>query len=275
VKKRKMKSKQEFEKEQDLKTKRQEDKTYAELLYEAQDASKKVAKVYVVQLAEAKRREDYPNIDLENSAVEKIIKMQENIKAEIINDCTWWSPDNIRHYWPEWLKDQYYVDLAKAQNEKQKLKIVEKISAKEQESALEGKREFNLVGSVMHDIKLPKLQPEPEEEEGSEATLVPEEEHLATGKEFGPTPQEGYENGLRGLEKAWIAFTGEEHLIPSASDDLTQHHIVPTRKVRIKIVKGLDEQRRLHLRNCATYLIGVLEDIVKIDTDTARTEARS
>jgi hypothetical protein len=30
----------------------------------------------------------------------------------------WWTPDTIRNNWPDWMKDEYYVNLRKARTEK-------------------------------------------------------------------------------------------------------------------------------------------------------------
>jgi hypothetical protein len=252
------------------KTKRQDEKTYAELLYESKDASEKVAKVYVRQLCEALKRENYPHIDPEDSSVEKIYKMCNDIKAKVIHDCTWWGLSSIQHSWPDWIKDEYYVDLRKARTEKEKLKAVANIATQEQKSTLEDKKEFNLVGSVIHDIKLPKITLE----EPPESTPIPEGEEIATGKEFGPTPIELYEQTVKALEKVWIPLTGQEHLIATASDDIILHHVKPTRKIRVKLMKGLDESRRIHLRNCAIWVKAILEDIVRIDDDTFKAEGK-
>ena len=76
--------------------------------------------------------------------------------------CTrsWWNLITIRHNWPDWIKDEYYVDLAKAKHEKERLRIAAEKDAQGQELASEDKKEYNLVSSVMHDIKLENIIPE-------------------------------------------------------------------------------------------------------------------
>jgi hypothetical protein len=244
--KKKMKSKQELEKE------RLQGKSFDELIAEIDFISKKTASIYIPELFEASRRE-HPDWTKRQHET----RIQDAVKNH-------WSYQTVLYHEPQDWKNQERVESGK----KGKLAQIAQANKEKEDSIRQ--TELDLMRYAIKTME--DVEQQYEEEGTSTAVPVPEEEKLATGKEFGPTPLELYERSLRGFEKSWMALTGEDHLIASAADDLTQHHIAPTRKVRVKLVKGLDEQRRLHLRNCATYMIAVLEDVVKIDTDTARRE---
>lgn len=135
---------------------------------------------------------------------------------------------------------------------------MEKISTQEQKSIPEDKKEFNLLSSVMHQVDNPKAQ---EPHTHDTYTNVSDEQEVA---ETEPTPEELYKDSVRALEKVWIALTGQEKLIPVARDDVTIHHIKPTRVLRKQMVKGINERQRAHLYNCLVWVEAAIHDTLNI-----------
>ena len=170
-------------------------RSYDSILKEAEDkATEAITKArhitleyYVPLLCERLRVEKYKDIDPVSSDVKEIVKMQNHIRTTVINDCYWWDSESIRHYWPVWAKEQYYVDLGKAGSEARKEKLVEKALAKEAELSEEREKEFSMLTYLLQRVKGP----------------IPEEQQESRG--FGPrlsenepaTPQELYEDAVQ------------------------------------------------------------------------------
>lgn len=265
--------------------KRKGKKTYNQLITEAKRAVDEaiakaqhiIAENYIPELCEALKDENYKHIDLETSEPEKIMKMCNSIKAQVTRDCHWWSPDNIRHYWPEWLKDQYFVDLARANNEKRRAALVEKISTREEEKDSVAQSELNLLSSVMHDVKISRavqnsftgIEPEEPEQRDIETQLAPEMQSVG---EEGKSVMEIYGEIIKSADALSRALTQQERL-PAINEDVILDYVKPTRPARKAFVEELKTAQFLSinsLQRSLAYLDYVLGDMLEILEDTQR-----
>jgi hypothetical protein len=240
---------------------------YDELLQEAEDKSEELVgkanhvtlEYYVPLLCERLRARDFAAVDLETSDFKDIKKMRDEIKATVYQDCPWWEPESIKHYWPEWAKDEWLSDLRKAEAEKRRPEFSETTSLKEEESSQKSQKEFNLVSSVMSQIQLP---PKPIDKE----TRLP----MPQDKEL-KSPLELYGDAVDSIADLWKAIADKDN-IPTKSHDVQVDYIQKSRKFRLRMLKGLDEDRRAHFHNQLVWLEMLINDTLNMDNQLIKEE---
>lgn len=110
-------------------------------------------------------------------------------------------------------------------------------------------------------VENPKVEYEENEEATTTATslggptLQPEKET--------PTPIESYEQIVKAAEKFWTPMTGKDRLIASETVDVLIEHIKPSRKLRLRLFKGLDTARANHLTMVLIWLDKLIQDTLK------------
>jgi len=112
--------------------------------------------------------------------------------------------------------------------------------------------------------------PKEDEEEEEKSTSRAIGQSQSSSKKYQPTPQELYESGVTDAEKLWTDLTGLDDLITSEQTDPLIDFIKPTRQYRLRIFKGLDEQRSIHYQNCLIRLDMLIQDTLKMSQEISR-----
>jgi len=223
------------------------------------------ATTYIKELCEALSEDWYPH--LSHDTIQIMEEPRQEIRNKVLDDWSkernpqggLWKADSIEtHYFPKWLKDQYFNRNPKGtlplDDENRLKKFSQK--AEQQKSTLDNIAK-NLPDVPEEEQEIGRQEPEP--------TVINYSQGISqSNKKPKPTPQELYEAGVTHAEKLWMDLTGLDSLITSDQTDALIDFVKPTRQYRLRIFKGLDEQRSVHYQNCLIRLDVLIQDTLKM-----------
>lgn len=201
---------------------------YDEVLDNWENHNKTSAKAYIEILCDRLRRK-YP------------LYTNKDIRKQVTKDVlgrSLCSAPNVSHSWPEWVQK-------------------EKISPRNfSEIEAEVTKSQSIIEEY-HTVDQRASDPEPEDEEPSSVTVT----GIGTNERYIPTPLEMHEDAIHGYDKTWQALTNKDHIIPAGgAQDVYNLHIKPSRKLRLRMFKGLDKQRAIYHHNMLVSMEMLIKD---------------
>lgn len=239
------------EQQQKQDTKKKTKKSYAQLLKEAEETTKKVAAVYVRQLCEALRDE---NPDMSYA----------EIRETVFADCSaigWGGKtgSTIYHNFPSWLVED-------DPNHKRVVKNWETRHANILKSSADSAEKLK------KDLKDVPLPPEPKTREVDEK--FDETMHELGVAEYGETGKSTRDLTGDISEHAYKLFAAltNNNSPPNTSDDLLVDYIRPSREFRKGLMLEVDSHRRAAIHNALHYVSVAIEDMIEVIDEIDRKE---
>ena len=89
-----------------------------------------------------------------------------------------------------------------------------------------------------------------------------------------PSPLDIYGDTMRTYGRLWQDLAAKDEL-PTSNIDLLVDVIKPTRKHRLRLLKGLGAPERAMLINNSVYVVELLKDLLQMDRDFRRDESEN
>jgi hypothetical protein len=200
---------------------------YEEVLDSWESHNTQSAKVHIQILCDRLRRKYtlYTNKDIRKQVMKDVLKRDLCSQARVSQS------------WPDWVKKEKILETNIFDVEEKTLRsesIIEEYKAVD-ERALE--------------------EPEPEEEP-SKVTVT----GIGTNEKYTPTPMEMYEDSIHAFDRAWQSLTNKNHIIPAGGAVDVQNILKTSRKLRLRLFKGLDKQRAIYFHNMLVSMEMLIKD---------------
>lgn len=221
------------------------------------------AATYIPELCNALRKDLFPRATDNTFTRAENKNVRDEIRERILDDWSnernWsespWGDDTIGNWWPDWLRNPIAQEGTKVSR-------AAALAAKKYKQDLE--LQSSKIFSERSISQLPEVpkQLNAHEEEVEEPSSV-RVTGLGTNEKYVPTPLEIYEGILHGYDRTWQEATGKDHIIPAGgAQDVFNLHIKPSRKLRLRLLKGLDKQRAIYFHNMTVSMEMLIKDIL-------------
>lgn len=203
---------------------------YDEILDSWDAHNKQATRVYVEAACDALRRKHtlYTNKDIQKHVMKDVLRRELCAKTTLYSS------------WPDWVRREY--------------KKTGEFSRQLNSQAIANQAIIEEYKAVDERAAEPEYQ---EEAEPSHVTVT----GIGTNEKYVPTPMEMYEDALHAFDRAWQALTNKNHIMAAGGAiDVQNAHIKSSRKLRLRLFKGLDTQRAIYFHNMLVSMEMLIKD---------------